>query len=864
MVSVTELDDDDPRGTRSSRGAGTSSRFGFSSPTDDYDDDDDYDDAIEEEERPDLYAVLGVDANATERDITRAYRMKAMQAHPDRRRGAAGKKDEDAENDDANRETASEETEFSSISAAYGILNDKHKRAFYDAGGSMQEMDVEVDEYLSGFWEIFEERFGGEDGIASIAEVCAHMSPAELAAMPPFPFPKHFFPEGTFSEGLRFDEETFAAPPKVRAFIEEHGEAALAELATELAGAKESRKLSRSTRNAQATADEEEELRAFIMDAMKDELDDLMPDELPEGMDMDAAMAELLRSMQNMTGDLNGIGRDYASDSSSDDSRYVGSYESTPRSSETFVASPHHWIQAAKAGELDALQTMLGRNPELIYEQFGGIGNTGAHWLAARGHLEALKWFVEECEFDLDYRNGCGSTILHSAASNGHEDCVLYLLSRGAARDARDEFGDTPGDVANMMDRSVEIIETLGSKPLVYCGTCEPESPLAPIEEQSESFIEEAREEEVPEDEPTVITLEKDEQRKWLDFAKAGDLASMKDMFEKNPDLLYADGTGTSYGFSGNTAMHWAASKGHEQCITWLCEREMDPNVTNKADSTPLHSAAGAGQVKTLRTLIHACGASPTITDDLGETPMDIAIAREHHGVALCLKTYAVLDALRGEFSKVGSFSLKNAKDLINAYAVDDPSYLGLTEKPEIIAKVRDIVSELPDKLELGEPARRPKLQGAPTVTKPDETLADKSQKAKERGNELFAAGNYDMAIKSYSMAIRLDRGNHVLHSNRSAAYAGAGRFEDALSDAETCVKLAPDFAKGYLRHAVALSGLGQHAESAKVCAKGLKKDPGCEALSAQLKIAKDAILDGERRYKEMWGEDAPSARTIL
>lgn len=94
MVSVTELDDDDPRGARSSRGAGPSSRFGFSSPTDDVVvvDDDDHDDAIEEE-RPDLYAVLGVDANATERDITRAYRMKAMQAHPDRRRGAAGKKE---------------------------------------------------------------------------------------------------------------------------------------------------------------------------------------------------------------------------------------------------------------------------------------------------------------------------------------------------------------------------------------------------------------------------------------------------------------------------------------------------------------------------------------------------------------------------------------------------------------------------------------------------------------------------------------------------------------------------------------------------------------------------------------------------
>ncbi|EMD33970.1 hypothetical protein CERSUDRAFT_117491 [Gelatoporia subvermispora B] len=66
----------------------------------------------------DYYKLLGVDKNASEEDIKKAYKKMALKWHPDRNGGS----------EDASKK-------FKQISEAFEVLNDKQKRAIYDQFG---------------------------------------------------------------------------------------------------------------------------------------------------------------------------------------------------------------------------------------------------------------------------------------------------------------------------------------------------------------------------------------------------------------------------------------------------------------------------------------------------------------------------------------------------------------------------------------------------------------------------------------------------------------------------------------------------------------------------------------------------------
>lgn len=112
----------------------------------------------------------------------------------------------------------------------------------------------------------------------------------------------------------------------------------------------------------------------------------------------------------------------------------------------------------------------------------------------------------------------------------------------------------------------------------------------------------------------------------------------------------------------------------------------------------------------------------------------------------------------------------------------------------------------------------------------------------KDKGNAALQAGKFDDAIKFYTEAIALDENNHVLYSNRSAAYAKAGKYRPALEDAEKTVQLKPDWGKGYSRKGSALAYLGRTDESIKAYEEGLVHEPD----NAQLKEG----LEGVRAQK--------------
>jgi len=74
--------------------------------------------------------------------------------------------------------------------------------------------------------------------------------------------------------------------------------------------------------------------------------------------------------------------------------------------------------------------------------------------------------------------------------------------------------------------------------------------------------------------------------------------------------------------------------------------------------------------------------------------------------------------------------------------------------------------------------------------------LSFKALDLKDKGNAALAIGNYEQAIEHYTQAIELDPNNHVLFSNRSAAFAKQGKYQNALEDAEKTVSLKPDWPK--------------------------------------------------------------------
>jgi DnaJ family protein C protein 7 len=79
--------------------------------------------------RKDLYKILGVARDADEKEINKAYKKAALLYHPDKQ---AGKSDE---------ERSAAEAKFKAIGEAYEVLSDAEKKARYDSGVDVEDLD---------------------------------------------------------------------------------------------------------------------------------------------------------------------------------------------------------------------------------------------------------------------------------------------------------------------------------------------------------------------------------------------------------------------------------------------------------------------------------------------------------------------------------------------------------------------------------------------------------------------------------------------------------------------------------------------------------------------------------------------------
>uniref|UniRef100_A0A7S0Q2B8 CS domain-containing protein n=1 Tax=Coccolithus braarudii TaxID=221442 RepID=A0A7S0Q2B8_9EUKA len=114
----------------------------------------------------------------------------------------------------------------------------------------------------------------------------------------------------------------------------------------------------------------------------------------------------------------------------------------------------------------------------------------------------------------------------------------------------------------------------------------------------------------------------------------------------------------------------------------------------------------------------------------------------------------------------------------------------------------------------------------------------------KKAGNEAFKANEYQQAAVSYTEALALctlpslQLEESTLLSNRAACFLKLGRYAQAHADAQKCVSLRPDFAKGHFRLALALQAEEKYGDACLAFNRVLQLEPKNKEAASGMRIA--------------------------
>lgn len=120
----------------------------------------------------------------------------------------------------------------------------------------------------------------------------------------------------------------------------------------------------------------------------------------------------------------------------------------------------------------------------------------------------------------------------------------------------------------------------------------------------------------------------------------------------------------------------------------------------------------------------------------------------------------------------------------------------------------------------------------------------------KDQANQYFKDGDYEQAVKLYSEILEIDENNHMVLSNRSAAYIKLEKYDLALGDAIKTTKLKPDWGKAWGRLGAALYGQDKLDEALVAYNKANELDPSeiytqmMNQIKEELKTMKSKLID--------------------
>ncbi len=325
-------------------------------------------------------------------------------------------------------------------------------------------------------------------------------------------------------------------------------------------------------------------------------------------------------------------------------------------SSEARTDSPQTLHQAAAAGDIEQVQTLLAQGADLNGKDKNG--STPLHEAAGNGWVDVVRLLLEKganvkaidasgrtplhrasrwgsrliCEWfltkgaDVNATDSLRNTPLHAslAGNQVNRHLVEFLLAEGADVNARNEQGETPLHLAGRTER-------IGAWPGQRAGAAE-------------------------------ILLAHGAEVNATDKSGRSPLhVAVEHVQGKTVELLLAKGADIeAKNAAGATALNLAAKNRFWNIVALLVNGGADVNSADSEGLTPLHFAAGAGDTKTVERLI-AQGADVNAQDTHGVTPTLWAVSADSRDTVEFLlskgaDTSIQLAAYLGDLTQVKGF----------------------------------------------------------------------------------------------------------------------------------------------------------------------------------------------------------------
>ena len=486
-----------------------------------------------------------------------------------------------------------------------------------------------------------------------------------------------------------------------------------------------------------------------------------------------------------------------------------------------------------------------------------------------RAHVEAYlrgNKHVRAHDLLTDFKSE-GKTLVHVAASSGHNGVLQYLISTT----------DRPGAAANLADDR-------GFTPLMNATVSESDAAVAFLLKTGAN-----------------VNARNKDGAAAVHFA-AGD-GSVKRL-----TLLCDAGADIAASSQAGNALHWAAGKGRSEAIRFLVGKGIDVNVFSpgglpavlmaavsasdegvkvlveggaevghivSGNLTVLHISAENGLAGAVRAIVatetgRRCCLTPT---DDGNLPIHLAAMSGHREIIETLLPHSFPPGEanghsngdgNGNGNGNGNAHGDRVLPTVDELLVDGAVRLKAWEEKHARQKKEAEAARMEAEARAAAPATSAAAAAAPPAdlepTTPAASPEDEkeSETWKEKGNDLYKKRDYAGAVEAYSAAIRLCGDNAALWSNRSACFLAMGdaHAARAVQDAEVCRRLRPSWSKGCYRLAAARLALKQYEDAALAAFEGCKLDEGNKDLKDLMK--KCVTLgqqDHQRKIKEKAGE---------